>query len=118
MAIVYVVDDYPGLASAVAGALRSAGYETKAFRGGLRVLEALQEKVKPDVIVTDLNMPGMTGIQLAAQVRERCSNVWLILMSSERLSAEELLEHGFAGQCTKGQLSDDLENLIASLLSG
>jgi DNA-binding NarL/FixJ family response regulator len=63
-----VVDDEPNLLRAVAACLKAAGYEVSTARGGREALVQLAEGV-PDLVVSDIRMPGMDGYQLARQLR-------------------------------------------------
>ncbi len=63
-----VVDDEPNLLRAVAACLRDEGFEVVTARSGSEALVRVAETV-PDLIVSDIRMPGMDGYQLARQLR-------------------------------------------------
>jgi CheY-like chemotaxis protein len=63
-----VVDDEPNLLRAVAAVLRTEGYEVVTARNGREALVRVAESV-PDLIISDIRMPGMDGYQLAGQLR-------------------------------------------------
>ena len=63
-----VVDDEPNLLRAVAACLKTEGYEVTTARSGREALMQLAEAV-PDLLVSDIRMPGMDGYQLARQLR-------------------------------------------------
>jgi DNA-binding NarL/FixJ family response regulator len=63
-----VVDDEPNLLRAVAACLKAGGYEVSTARSGREALLQLAEAV-PDLVVSDIRMPGMDGYQLAHQLR-------------------------------------------------
>lgn len=63
-----VVDDEPNLLRAVAVVLRSEGYEVGTARNAAEALARIAESL-PDLIVSDIRMPGMDGFQLARQLR-------------------------------------------------
>lgn len=63
-----VVDDEPNLLRAVAACLKAAGYEVSTARSGREALLQLAGAV-PDLIVSDIRMPGIDGYQLARQLR-------------------------------------------------
>ena len=58
-----VVDDEPNLLRAVAACLKTEGYEVNTARSGREALLQLAEAV-PDLVVSDIRMPGMDGYQL------------------------------------------------------
>ena len=42
---------------------------------------ALVERVKPDVLVLDLMMPGLPGLEVARQTRQRSPRTWIVILS-------------------------------------
>ena len=69
MATVMVVDDIDVNRDLVCTVLGSSGYETVQANGGAAALSMLRE-AQPDLILTDVMMPGVDGFQLARRVRE------------------------------------------------
>ena len=67
---VLVVDDEAATRAALQGLLESQGYSVDQAANGAAALERLVE-LPPDVIVTDLDMPVMNGMQLLQALRER-----------------------------------------------
>lgn len=65
---VLVIDDDPGVRDSVAMLLMSAGYDVATAEDGLAALSHLN-KTTTDVIVSDLNMPRMSGFDLLSEVR-------------------------------------------------
>ena len=65
---VLVVDDDEMILALVSHGLRAAGYDVTTAESGLHALERLAEAV-PDVIVSDVNMPGMDGFSFVRQLR-------------------------------------------------
>lgn len=63
-----VVDDEPNLLRAVAACLKAEEYEVTTARSGHEALVQLAETV-PDLIISDIRMPGMDGYKLARQLR-------------------------------------------------
>lgn len=84
-------------------------------------LSAIDQVViaKPDVIITDIQMPDMNGLQLVREVRRRFPNLPVVLMTargSEDL-AGQALESGAAGYVPKRRLLQDLASTIGRVLS-
>lgn len=69
--LIYAVDDEPLLLKMLEEAIRRAEPDVvvRSFDRANMLMAALQEGHKPDVIFTDIEMPGMTGLELAAQVK-------------------------------------------------
>jgi CheY-like chemotaxis protein len=79
---VLVVDDDPGVRESVATLLLSAGYDVAAAKDGFAALLQLR-KTLPDVIVSDLNMPQMSGYELLSVVRRRFPQIMTVAMSGD-----------------------------------
>ena len=63
-----VVDDDPGLLLAVSDTLRAEGYDVATARRGADALVRVAESL-PDLIISDIRMPGMDGYQLVRNLR-------------------------------------------------
>lgn len=98
---ILVVDDETQIARVLKTALNSQGYEVKTAGDGESALNLAVDWI-PDLIVTDLSMPGMTGIELCRLVRER-SHVPIIVLSvrGEEKTKIEALDAGADDYVTK-----------------
>lgn len=67
---VLVVDDEPTIAEVVARYLERAGYRTQVAGDGLEALRAAGEQ-RPDLVVLDLMLPGLDGLEVMRRLRER-----------------------------------------------
>ena len=76
---ILIVDDEPQIARVLRTALQSNGHEVTVARDGADALEAFL-KTRPELVITDLAMPGMDGIELTREIRER-SQVPIIVLS-------------------------------------
>ena len=63
-----IVDDEPNLLRAVDAVLRNEGFETSTARSGREALQSVVQNL-PDLIVSDVRMPGMDGYALARRLR-------------------------------------------------
>src|SRR5687768_4136920 len=63
-----VVDDEPNLLKALSARLRAEGYEVTTARSGQEALVELASRI-PDVIISDIRMPGMDGYSLVRHLR-------------------------------------------------
>ena len=68
--MIWYVEDDASIRDIAIYALNSAGFETKGFEDGLTFWEALK-KEKPELIVLDVMLPGMDGIETVAKIREK-----------------------------------------------
>ena len=98
---ILVVDDETQIARVLKTALGAQGYEVKTAGDGESALNLAVDWI-PDLIVTDLSMPGMTGIELCRSVRER-SQVPIIVLSvrGEERTKIEALDAGADDYVTK-----------------
>jgi CheY-like chemotaxis protein len=86
---VIVVDDEPAIRRAVGEMLRARGHEVILAGGGPEALRAVYERSSaPAVLVADITMPGMTGIELAARLRAVRPAIRVVLMTGLPDSAE------------------------------
>ena len=65
---VLVVDDDEGVLTAVSWALEADGFSVETATDGLSALESL-DRNRPDLMVLDLSMPGLSGIDVLTRVR-------------------------------------------------
>ncbi|MBQ4342816.1 MAG: response regulator transcription factor, partial [Erysipelotrichaceae bacterium] len=67
--MIWCVEDDSGIRDIEMYALNSAGFDTKGFEDGLSVWEALK-KEKPELIILDVMLPGMDGIEILTKMKE------------------------------------------------
>jgi len=89
---VLVVEDNPALLGVVALSLRNAGLEVTTAETGVEAWQILQENLF-DLVVTDFNMPGMTGGDLCAKMREHESYTHTPIVLLTALSEDFQREH-------------------------
>ncbi len=77
----WIVDDDKSLRWVLEKALRQAGMQTRSFERGEHLLEAIATE-QPDVLITDVRMPGMDGLALLDRLGERCPDVPVIVMTA------------------------------------
>jgi DNA-binding NtrC family response regulator len=78
---VLVVDDDPTVRASLADALRGEGIDVAVAEDGLRALGALTASM-PDVVLTDVRMPEMDGLELLRELRQRTPHVDVVLMTA------------------------------------
>lgn len=79
--MVWVVDDDRSIRFVLRKALERAGIPSRAFQRAEDVLEALREE-RPDVLVSDIRMPGMDGTSLLEEVKRRQPTLPVIIMTA------------------------------------
>jgi len=93
---ILVVDDEHVIADTLSAILRQAGYETSAAYSGTTALERARQS-NPDLIVTDVMMPDMNGIDMAIQVREFLPSCKILLFSGQAATADLLKDAAAKG---------------------
>jgi len=100
--LVYVADDEPELASMISEMLSDAGYAVNASPDGATLLRKVGEK-RPDLILLDINMPGMTGLEMLPKVKAERPNVPVIMITAygDETTVKRASELGAAGLLPK-----------------
>jgi two-component system response regulator MprA len=79
---ILVVDDERAVRDSLRRALELQGYEVELASGGAEALELLSENGQPDVIVLDILMPGVDGLEVCRQLRRRGSGVPVLMLTA------------------------------------
>src|SRR5258707_12539775 len=77
---VLVVDDEGAIRYSISKTLQRVGYQVSAAASGEEALEMLSNQ-SFDVVLTDIRMPGLTGVELLAKIKERAPDSIVILMT-------------------------------------
>ena len=88
---ILVVDDDESARSSLSGFIQSECHSCRTARNGMEALE-ISRMYQPDLIIADISMPKMTGIELARSIRAEYSkeNVKIILVSGDHPTEREL----------------------------
>ena len=78
--VILVVDDEEGLREGLSKLLEDEGYIVVCAESGEQALEVLQHK-HVDLILTDMRMPGISGIDLLKKVREKHGDIGVIILT-------------------------------------
>jgi CheY-like chemotaxis protein len=115
---VLVVDDDEGIRDSLCTALEDAGYSSAAVGDGAAALEWLEAHPSPGVILLDLQMPVMDGLEFRARqrVHPRLAAVPVIVCTAARASDELVCSLGSALFMTKPFDLDRLLEAIEELL--
>jgi DNA-binding response OmpR family regulator len=84
-----VVDDEPGLVEIVSAYLEREGFEVAVAQDGERAVE-LARSLNPDVIVLDLMLPGIDGIEACRQIRE-FSDAYVVMLTAKSEEHEKIV---------------------------
>jgi two-component system response regulator GlrR len=90
---ILVVDDNPAMADTLADILEAKGFAVHAAASGAEALEILQEQ-PIDILLTDVKMPEMNGLELYQKTRKLYPNLITIFMTA--YAADDLIQQGMA----------------------
>jgi len=87
---IFVVDDERVIADTLSAILCGSGYDALAFYDAETALAPCEHE-RPDFVITDVSMPGMNGIEMAVQIRDRFPGCGVLLFSGHA-GTSDLLE--------------------------
>jgi DNA-binding response OmpR family regulator len=121
MRTVWIIDDDDEMSHAVSLMLKLLDYSVKAFRDPRDAARALLAGDHPTLIVLDINMPGVTGIDMLEFLRMRSDlrKIPVVMLSSETtdVQVDEAMEIGADAFVFKPVTLDELEEAINSALA-
>jgi two-component system nitrogen regulation response regulator GlnG len=79
---VWVVDDDRAVRFVLAQALREAGYRVQAFEGARAALDAIETEGAPDLVYTDVRMPGLDGLAFLDALKAKHPALPVVVMSA------------------------------------
>ena len=88
-----LVDDEPSIRRVLSAVLTQMGHEVRSAEDGFAALKEMHEWM-PDILLSDLNMPGMSGFELLSVVRRRLPGIYVIATSGAY--SGETVPHGIA----------------------
>ena len=86
---IFVVDDEAVIASSLAAILQMNGFSARFFTCPLEALAAVRSE-SPDLVISDVAMPGISGIDLAIQMRAQHPNCKILLFSGQAATSDLL----------------------------
>ena len=115
---VLIVDDHAAARDSMAFILRQAGHQLHCCSSALEALQALEHD-SFDVVITDLNMPGMTGLELMRHLQHRPHGAQVLMVTAYATvaSAVEAMRCGAFDYIEKPFSADQLEQLVARAIA-
>lgn len=119
---VLVVDDSPTMVMSLKTTLTMSGFQVETAGNGQVALDKLKAGLKPNLIVTDINMPVMGGMDLIRNVRAlpglRFVPILTLTTESESAKRDEGKRAGATGWLVKPLSGNDLITVIRKVLPG
>ena len=116
-----VVDDHPMVLEGMKSMLQQLSFvELCGMATDAYAAMELIKKEKPQIVITDINMPEIGGIELALKIRHEFPEVKVIAMSTfkERSYISQMIQNGAAGYLVKSASREEIEEAILSVHEG
>lgn len=122
MKTIAVVDDSSTIQMSVKGILDKSGFKVETASDGQEALDKFKGGLKPDLVITDINMPRMNGIELIGAARKlpgfRFLPILVLTTVSQQAMRDKAKAEGATGWLVKPVASQDLLNVIKQVLPG
>ena len=119
---IMIIDDSVTMLMSLQNSLDIAGFNVLSASDGVIALDKLQSGVKPDLIITDINMPNMGGLEFIGKVRSlagfRFIPILALTTESEQTKRDEAKKLGATGWLLKPISGSDLTKVIKQVLPG
>ena len=116
---ILVVDDDPSMRAALMETVRRLGFTVQGAADGIEAMERLG-RFNPWLVLTDLKMPRLNGLELIKDIKARSPQVTIVLMTAYGTveTAVEAMKHGASEYLLKPFSMDLLERVIGNLKAG
>lgn len=115
---VLVVDDHPMVLEGMHNMLSRISFVsiTGMSNGAEPAMEQIQADM-PDIVITDISMPGMNGVELTARIRKEYPGIKVIAMSTfnERSLISQMIEQGASGYLLKNASREEIEEALLTV---
>lgn len=119
---ILIVDDSATMLLSVKTTLEMNGFRVETANDGVKALDKLKGGMKPDLIITDINMPNMGGVDLIRNTRAlpglRFLPILTLTTESQAAKREEGRKAGATGWLVKPVQGPDLIRVIKQVLPG
>lgn len=114
---ILVVDDMASMRSVISALLKARGHDVTQADSGDRALMLMESK-HFDLVLSDWNMPGMTGTQLVSAIRskDKATPVVMVTAEAERERILEMRQIGVNGYLLKPFKQDALLSVVDKIL--
>jgi len=119
---IMIVDDALSVRKALASLMENAGFETVLAKDGVEAVELLSQKALPNVMLVDMEMPRMNGLELTTHVRATQNTqkipIFMITSRTTEKHREQAKAAGVSAYLTKPYQDTELLGLIDQALTG
>jgi two-component system chemotaxis response regulator CheY len=120
MKSVFLVDDSATMLMSLKSSLEISGFKVDTAGDGEAALNKLKAGLRPDLIITDINMPRMDGISLIREARKllRFTPILALTTESQQSKRDEAKKCGASGWLVKPVGGADLLKVIRQVVPG
>ena len=119
---IFIVDDSATMVMSVKANIQMNGFKVETAADGQQAYDKLKAGLKPDLIITDINMPNMGGLELIQRVRMlpgfRFTPILTLTTESQAEKRDEGKKLGATGWLVKPIAGPDLIKVIKQVLPG
>ncbi|MCK5682423.1 response regulator [bacterium] len=115
--LILVVDDDPMAAEMTAAIVEDADFQTLIAENGVEALEVLEQNSEVDLIISDMNMPLLNGVELFQELRGQGCKIPFILLSGDDPQAALITEPALDASLLKDfSLQESLVEVIKQVM--
>ncbi len=117
---VFLIDDSLTMLMSVKQTLEMSGFKVDTAKDGLEALNKIKAGLKPDLIITDINMPNMNGLDFIKNTRAilRFTPILALTTESQATKRDEAKKNGATGWLVKPIAGPDLLKVIKQVVPG
>jgi len=117
---ILIIDDSAVMLMSLRQALEMASFKVVPAKDGLEAFNRIKSGLKPDLIITDINMPNMNGIDFIKNARSilRFTPILALTTESQAAKRDEAKRLGATGWLVKPVAGPDLLRVIKQVLPG
>jgi two-component system chemotaxis response regulator CheY len=117
---VFIVDDSVTILMSMEAILRKGGYTVAKAASGEEAVTKLQGGLKPNLVITDIHMPGMNGIELIRKIRTmpgiQFVPILVVTTESQQAKRDEARAAKATGWLVKPVKPDDMMKVVKQIL--
>ncbi len=120
MKTIFLVDDSATMVMSLKSTLEISGFKVETAADGEQALAKISKGLRPDLMITDINMPRMDGLELIRNARKflRFTPILALTTESQQAKRDEAKKLGATGWLVKPIGGADLVKVIRQVLPG